>query len=95
MPGRLVEPNRRYRNDAKNPHLVDWYFSARLDKLFRCFFKDVLDSGWIWNCYEWQSRTTIHSHGVVKFKNEPGLPRLVAPTYSERLADEKMAIFLS
>ena len=31
IPGGLVEPNRRYRHVAKNPHLVDWYFSARLD----------------------------------------------------------------
>ena len=86
MPGGLVEPNRRFRSVAKNPHLVDWYFSARLDDCSRCF-KDVLDSVWIWHRYEWQSRTAIDAHGVVKIKKDPGIPRLVATTYTGRLAE--------
>ena len=42
---------------------------------------------------KWQSRTAIHVHGVVKLKNDPGIPRLVAATYSGRLAEEQMETF--
>ena len=53
-------------------------------------FNYVLDYEWIWNRYEWQSRTAIHAHGVVKLKYDPSIPRLVATTYSGRLAEEQM-----
>ena len=42
------------------------------------FFKGTLDAEWLWYRYEWQSRTAIYAHGVVKFRNQPGLANLVA-----------------
>ena len=68
MPGGLVEPKHRYKNIVNDPHLADWYFSERLNSFIRHFFKGTLDYDWIWHRYEWQSRTAIHAHGVVKLK---------------------------
>ena len=62
--------------------LLDWMISFD-------FFKDVLDSERKGHRYEGKSRTTIHAHGVVKLKNNPGILRLVATTYSGRLAKEQ------
>ena len=53
------------------------------------FFKDVFDSECIWHRCERQSRTAVHARGVVKLKNNPGILRLVATTYSGRLAKEQ------
>lgn len=39
MPGGQVEPNRRYQNISKNPHLADWYFLHKLEKFIHNFFK--------------------------------------------------------
>jgi hypothetical protein len=41
------------------------------------FFVGVLDLEWMWFGFEWQSRTAIHAHGVVKLKNDPGIADLV------------------
>jgi hypothetical protein len=34
---------------AKNPHLVDWYFSFRLDEFLKAFFDNLLDCKWRWH----------------------------------------------
>jgi len=90
MPGGLVDPKLRYRNIAKNPHLADWYFSERLSIFISQFFKGTLDYEWIWHRYEWQSRTAIHAHGVVRLKNDPGLTDLVETVYKGRLCSENL-----
>lgn len=45
---------------------------------------------WIWHRYEWQPRTAIHAHGVVKLKNDPGLVKLVSQVYAGRLLEDKL-----
>jgi hypothetical protein len=90
MPGGLKEPRLRYRQVGKNPHLVDWYFSTRLEEFIRCYFRDTLDMEWIWHRYEWQSRTAIHAHGVVKLKNDPGIADLVVRVYRAKVSREKL-----
>lgn len=42
---------------------------------FHCKFKKIfdLDLKWMWYHFEWQSRTSIHAHGVVKLKHYPDL----------------------
>jgi hypothetical protein len=90
MPGPKLEPKQRYRNVLKNPHLADWYFSERLDIFFKHFFRATLDLEWFWYRFEWQSRTAIHVHGIVKLKNDPGIVDLVAKTYAGKLLEEEM-----
>lgn len=88
--GGLVEPKFRYKQLARNPHLADWYFSERLTAFVKHFFQDTLDYDWIWFRYEWQSRTAIHAHGVVRLKNDPGVAELVERVYKGRLSQEKL-----
>jgi len=50
MPGNAAATAAEKRaNVAKNPHLVDWYFSFRLDEFLKAFFDNVLDCKWRWH----------------------------------------------
>ena len=88
--GPTLEPKKRYQNILKNPHLADWYFSERLAIFFKHFFRETLDLEWFWYRFEWQSRTAIHVHGIIKLKNDPGIVDLVAKTYAANLLEEQM-----
>ncbi|XP_046642682.1 uncharacterized protein LOC124327729 [Daphnia pulicaria] len=55
------------------------------------FFGGVLDLEWFWYRFEWQSRTAIHAHGVVKLKNDPGIADLMIKVYAGRLMAQKLA----
>ncbi|CAF0951603.1 unnamed protein product [Brachionus calyciflorus] len=43
-----------------------------------------------WHRYEWQSRSAIHAHGAVTFKNDPNLIELTTKVYAGRLASKKI-----
>ena len=64
-----------------NPHIVDWYFGHRVNSLINSFFDGVLGSEWRWFRFEYQGRGSIHLHGTVKLKNDPGLVELKATAY--------------
>ena len=36
----------------KNPHLVDWYFSFRLNEFLEAFLDNLLDCEWRWHRYK-------------------------------------------
>lgn len=55
------------------------------------FFDDTLDKDYIWYRFEWQSRSAIHVHGVVKLKNNPGLCKLVKIAYIGQLKEYAVA----
>ncbi len=49
MPGAFTtDKNKRYQNVLNNPHIVDWYFSYRLDLFLKIVFDSVLDCEWRW-----------------------------------------------
>ena len=75
--------NLKYRDVVNNPHLVDWYFSYRLNIFLETVFDKILE--WRWHRFEWQSRTSIHAHGCARFKNDPGLIELTKKVYSSYL----------
>jgi hypothetical protein len=79
----------RYKAVLKNPALVDWYFSYRLDQFLAIFFDDILDADWRWHRYEWQVRTSIHAHGAVRFKNDPGIVELTTLVYESKMIQAK------
>ncbi len=82
MPGPSAQnKNDRYKNCLKNQHLVDWYFSFRLNTFLEVVFDDILECIWRWHRYEWQKRTSIHAHGCVKLKNDPDLIKLTSIVY--------------
>jgi hypothetical protein len=80
-----VKDNHKYQDVIANPHLVDWYFSYRLNAFLECVFDNILDCEWRWHRFEWQSRTAIHAHGAARFSNDPGLIELTKVVYNSRL----------
>ena len=60
-----------------NPHLTDWYFSAKLPEFINHWMYGCLDASWHWYRYEWQARGSIHAHGCAQLKNDPGLCELI------------------
>ena len=66
----------RRNNVINNPHIVDWFFTERLKKFIKHWLYDSLDAKWHWYRFEYQSRGSIHCHGVAKLNNDPGLCKL-------------------
>ena len=66
----------RRQNVINNPHIVDWFFTQRLDKFVKHWLYDTLGAKWHWFRYEYQGRGSIHCHGTAKLNNDPGLCQL-------------------
>ena len=66
----------RRQNVINNPHLVDWFFSQRLDNFVKHWLYETMDAEWHWYRFEYQHRGSIHCHGTAKLKNDPGLCEL-------------------
>jgi hypothetical protein len=49
-------------------------------------FDEALECDWRWHRFEWQSRSSVHSHGLAKLKNDPGLIELTKLVYIGHLA---------
>ncbi|CAB4011187.1 Hypothetical predicted protein [Paramuricea clavata] len=62
----------RRQNVINNPHIVDWFFTQRLESLVKHWLYDTLGAKWHWFRYEYQGRGSIHCHGTAKLKNDPG-----------------------
>ena len=66
----------RHQNVINNPHLVDWFFTQRLESFVKHWLYDTLAAQWHWFRYEYQGRGSIHCHGTAKLNNDPGLCQL-------------------
>ncbi|RNA24394.1 ATP-dependent DNA helicase PIF1 [Brachionus plicatilis] len=84
------DPKVRYKNVLRNPHLVDWYFSVRLNEFLQIVFDGTLQCEWRWHRYEWQARSSIHAHGAARFKNDPGLTELTTKVYIGRKCEKEL-----
>lgn len=52
-------------------------FTERTDHFIKFWLKESLGSSWHWYRYEYAvQRGSIHSHGVAKLQNDPGLCEL-------------------
>ena len=50
MPGKKNDDDTTKRRFVmKNPHLVDWYFSFRLEEFFKAFLDNALNCDWRWH----------------------------------------------
>ena len=56
-----------------NPHIVDWFFTQRLQSFVKHWLYKTLDAKWHWYRFEYQARGSIHCHGTAKLSNDPGL----------------------
>lgn len=51
-------------NVIDNPHIVDWFFTQRLESFVKYWLYDTLDAKWHWYRFEYQGRRSIHCHGT-------------------------------
>ena len=78
----------RRQNVINNPHLVDWFFTQRLESFVKHWLYDTLGAKWHWFRYEYQGRGSIHCHGTEKLKNDPGLCELTQTALKGFLAQK-------
>lgn len=86
-PGTIQE---RRQNVLANPHLVDWYFTTRLDIFLKHILDGVLEAAWRWHRMEWQLRGAVHAHGVAQLHADPGLTELTSIAYEGLLAEREL-----
>ena len=63
----------RRQNIINNPHIVDCFFTQRLESFVKHWLYGTLCAKWHWYRYEYQGRGSIHCHGTAKLSNDPGL----------------------
>ena len=85
------EVNLPYRNIFEKHSFGRLVFFRKVFHLQQ-FFGDTLNLEWFWYRLEWQSRTIIHVHVIVKLKNDQGIIYIVARTYTERIL-KKIKVF--
>ena len=78
----------RQQNVINNPHIVDWFFTQRLESFLKYWLYDTLHAKWHWFRYEYQGRGSIHCHGTAKLNNDPGLCQLTQTALKGFLAQK-------
>lgn len=64
-------------NIIMNHHLVDWFFTERVESFLKNWLYQSLGAKWHWFRYEFAiNRGAIHCHGVAKLDSDPGLCEL-------------------
>ena len=73
----VVDPKTLRENIINNPHLVDWFFTVRVEKFVKHWLYDQMGCEWHWYRFEFAiMRGSIHCHGLAKLKSDPGLCNL-------------------
>ena len=78
----------RRQNVINNPHIVDWFFTQRLESFVKHWLYDTLGAKWHWFRYEYQGRGSIHCHGTAKLNNDPGMCQLTETALKGFLAQK-------
>ena len=76
------------KNVINNPHIVDWFFTQRLESFVKHWLYDTLGAKWHWFRYKYQGRGSIHCHGTAKLNNDPGLCQLTQTALKGFLAQK-------
>ncbi|CAB4010673.1 ATP-dependent DNA helicase PIF1, partial [Paramuricea clavata] len=84
----IITSEIRRQNVINNPHLVDWFFTQRLESFVKYWLYDTLGAKWHWFRYEYQGRGSIHCHGTAKLNNDPGLCELTQTALKGFLAQK-------
>lgn len=86
----LTDSQRR-ENVINNPHLLDWFFTERVEKFVKHWLKNTLGSTWHWFLYEYAvQRGSIHCHGVAKLESDPNLCELSQTALKGFLANKSV-----
>ena len=82
--------NTQRQNVINNPHKMDWFFTHRLEHFIKHWLYDTLDALWHSYRHECRGRGIIHSHGVAKLKNYPGLCDLTETALKGYVASKEL-----
>ncbi|XP_066915890.1 uncharacterized protein [Clytia hemisphaerica] len=81
-----------HENIINNPHLIDWFFTVRVENFVKHWLYETLEAEWHWYRFEYAvMRGSIHCHGVAKLKNDPGLCKLTQKALEGHLAEKKLS----
>jgi hypothetical protein len=78
----------RRQNVINNPHVVDCFFTQRLESFVKHWLYDTLGAKWHWFRYVYQGSGSIHCHGTAKLNNDPGLCQLTQTALKGFLAQK-------
>ena len=82
----------RKRMIARNPHIVDEYFTARFNDFFKSYFSlEGLNAKWNWYRIEYQARGTAHVHGCVRLNSDPGCTVLGEKVLEGRVCERELS----
>ena len=80
---------RRQQVLGENLHLAAWFYHKRISE-FTKHMNKVLQTDWYWQRIEAQFRTTLHTHGALKMKNDNKLLEHTHAALIGHLANEKL-----
>ena len=86
-----ITAEERRMNVINNPHLVDWFFTKRVEQFVKHWLYNCLGAEWHRYRYEYQARGSIHCHGIAKLKSDPGLCDLTDKALKGFLAEKLSA----
>ena len=78
----------RRRAVINNPHIVNCFFTQRLESFIKHWLYKTFDAKLHWYRFEYQARGSIHCYGNAKLNNDPGLCDLTKIALKEILAQK-------
>ena len=85
-----MSSHERRQNVIDNPHIVDWFFTQRLESFVNYWLNDTHNAKWHWYRFEYQGRGSIHCHGTAKLNNDLGLCDLTKVALKGYLAEKHL-----
>jgi len=87
----ISSPETLRSNVINNPHILDWIFTLRVEKFVKHWLYEKMGATWHWYRFEYAlMRGSIHCHGLVKLKGDPGLCDLSQIALNGFNAQEKL-----
>ena len=78
-------------NIINNPHLIDWFFTVRVENFVKYWLYKVMGAEWHWYRFEYAvMRGSIHCHGLAKLQDDPDLCKLSQLALKGYLANRKI-----
>ena len=68
----VTSSRERRESVINNLHVVDWFFTQRLEHFIKYWLYESLGAKWHWYRFEYQARGSIHCHGSAKRNNDLG-----------------------
>ena len=80
-------------NIISNPHIIDWFFTIRVENFIKQWLYESLGAEWHWYRFEYAvMRGSIHCHGLAKLKDDLGLCELTQKALKGYLASKRLSV---